>query len=335
VQYKIAIIGSGYMARKHGDVLQSLPNVALHVICSTERSRENGQAHKEQYGFTYLTTDYQSVLSDSQVDVVFICSPDDTHPGYVVSALEAGKHVFCEKPLARTGEAFESIKQALNASGKILQVGMNCRFREQYSIPRARIASDEFGQLRYLRGTYIYNAVLAVHERQKPWSLSYPPGTFPFMHGGGIHCLDLLRWIGGSVNSVFARAKGFELAREWQADTFSISMEFATGAIGELLVAGAAFRPNEFSLEMWLERGSIVGTEIYRRAGDVLNPSSEKMLVEQKTIDLALQFQDMVRAIESAQQPLNSFTEAFRNFKLLTAIEQSVNESRAVDLTGG
>ena len=333
MKYNIAMIGTGYMARKHCDVLASHPNASLEVIYSTERSKSVAEEFKELYGFKHSATDYTAVLSASKIDIIFICSPDYTHPEYVIPALQAGKHVFCEKPLGRTSEHFQMIREQLEASGKVLQVGMNCRFREQYSIPQKRIAAGEFGQLRFLRGTYIYNAVSAMRNREKAWALEYPDGVFPFMHGGGIHCLDLLQWIGGNVVSVFARATGFELAAELKRDTFSISLAFSNGALGELLVSASAFRPNDFNLEMWLEGGSIVATTVFHREGDAVAPVKEQIIVEQKIIDLGLQFQDMLQAIESGQEPLNSFNQAYANFKALAAVDRSISEGRLIEVT--
>jgi predicted dehydrogenase len=333
VRCNIAVIGTGYMARKHCDVLSSHRDASLRVVCSTERSRAVAEKFREQYGFIRSTTDYGTVLSDEDVDLVFICSPDYTHTDYVVPALRAGKHVFCEKPLARAEADFRRILEQLDASGSVLQVGMNCRFREQYSIPKRRVEAGEFGRLRFLRGTYIYNAVSGVRGGEKAWALEYPPDVFPFMHGGGIHCLDLLRWIGGGVKSVYARARGFELAGDLKADTFLISMEFDGGAIGELLVSGSAFRPNDFSLELWLDGGSIVGTSVFRRDGDRVAPAREEIVVRQEVIDLGLQYADFLRAIESGAPPLNSFQEAYENFRVLRAVERSAREGGPVEMS--
>ena len=324
------------MARKQCDMLASQDNAELRAVCSTEqRSQTIAETFKTKYGVTYTTTQFATILADADVDVVFLCTPDQTHSDYIVAALQAGKHVFCEKPVGRTIEEFQLVRDQLEASDRVLQVGMNCRFREQYYIAQERIGSGEFGGVRFLRGTYIYHAVTAVRNGEKAWALDCPPGVFTFVHGGIIHCLDLMRWIGGEVASVFARATNFELAEQWKADTFSISLAFANGAIGELLASGAAFRPNDLSLEVWLERGSIIGTNIYHRDGDTLRATSETLTIEQKATDLALQFQDMVRAIELGKEPLNSFNEAYGNFKVLTAIEKSFTDRRVIPLTLG
>jgi len=127
MKYNVAVIGTGYMARKHCDALADHPNARLMTICSTEKSLGIGQEFKSRYRFSKCTTDYLSVLSDSNVDIVFVCSPDNCHTEQVSGALEAGKYVFCEKPLARTKEDFQRIRAQLESSDGILQVGMNCR----------------------------------------------------------------------------------------------------------------------------------------------------------------------------------------------------------------
>ena len=331
--YNLAVIGTGYMARKHCEALAVHPDAVLGTICSTARSHAAAADLKTLYGFATTTTDYSSVLADPNIEVVFICSPDNLHTEQVCGALRAGKHVFCEKPLARTTDDFHEIARALDKSDRILQVGMNCRFREQYSRARDLVLAGELGSLKFLRGTYIVNVVSSVSKNEKPWWTDFPSGVFPFLHGGAIHCLDLLRWIGGEVDSVFARAAAAELGRELKADTFSISLKFSNGALGELLVAGSAFRPNDFSLEMWLNNGSILGNKVFRRQAATVAPEPEEIRVEQKIIDIGLQFSDMVRAIRTKTDPLNSFAEAENNFKLLRAIEESVQSGQAVKAT--
>ncbi len=332
MNFNVAVIGTGYMARKHCDALAAHQDARLMTICSSEKSLGKGEEFKSAYGFAKSTAVYSSVLADPEIDLVFICSPDNNHTEQVCDALAAGKHVFCEKPLARTQEDFERIWRQLELSDRVLQVGMNCRFREQYVIPKQMVSSGRLGTLRFLRGTYVVNVVTSVHNQEKAWWLDYPDGVFPFLHGGGIHCLDLLRWIGGPVESVFARSTGFELGSELAADTFSISLRFASGAISELLVSASAFRPNDFGLELWLSDGSILGTKVFRRQQDAVSGAPEEFTVEQKIIDVSLQFADMVRAIEARSQPLNSFAEAYENFKVLTAIHHSISSGQSIEV---
>jgi myo-inositol 2-dehydrogenase/D-chiro-inositol 1-dehydrogenase len=331
-KFGVAMVGTGYMARKHCSALVSHDRAELVTVCATARSRTTANLLKEEFGFAKCVSDFDDVLQDPKVDIVFVCSPDTRHSEQVSRALRAQKHVFCEKPLARTGTEFAEIHKELVISNRVLQVGMNCRFRENYAILKKKVDSGELGTLHYIRGTYIYNLVHSVRAHEKSWSLSYPPGIFPVLHGSGIHVLDLLRWIGGEVKTVYARAKAFELSDAYGADTFSISIEFSGGAMGEMLVSGSAFRPNDFSLEIWLSAGSIVGIDVFRREGDSLLADPERLVIEQEALDLELQYNDLVSAIENNHEPLNTFSEAYRNFKVIAAIEESIRSGQPVDV---
>ena len=214
----------------------------------------------QKYGFLRNTTDFDSVLEDTTIDIVIICSPDFIHATQTVKSLRAGKHVLCEKPLARTEKDFAMIKKQLGKSHKTLQIGMNCRFREQYYKPKEIIDKGELGKLGFLKSTYIVNTVDSVKKKEKPWWSDYPPDIFPFLHGGGIHCIDLLRWNGGKVKKVFAKSISFELKKELKSDTFSILLEFDNGVLADCCISASAFRPNSFEFDYWLSDGSIINT---------------------------------------------------------------------------
>lgn len=326
----VAVIGTGYMAKKHCQVIHTLPELRLEQLCSTDRSRNIANEWETAYRFRTVTTSYKAVLEDPRVDIVLICSPDADHPAMTVEALRAGKHVLCEKPLARDKSEFELIGKVLAKSKKVLQVGMNCRFREQFSIPKAWTLANELGKLRFLRGVYLYNSVDALRQGQKPWMRLKKGKMQPFLQGGAIHCLDLLRWIGGKITSVFARAQAFELKEIWTHDTFSVSIEFEKGQIGELLASASAFTPQDFHLELWYSHGSIQAHQVYRREGAHTSPHSVPLNVVQAKGDLLLEWEDLLSAIATGKSPLNSYEEARANFLVMQAIEESIATKRPV-----
>lgn len=327
--YGVAFLGTGYMAGKHAAALREDPRARLVAAAGSSPDSPRAREFVHTHGFERVGTGIDELLADDDVEVVFVCSPDATHADYVDASLSAGKHVLCEKPLALTDDDFARIQRRVADTGKVLQVGMNCRFRSQYVNVKQR-ADGEFGALRFLRGTYVINSIEPLKTRQKPWQLEFPDGYLPFLYGGGLHCLDLMRWIGGPISSAFARGRGFELADEWELDTFSASLQFENGAIGEFTASASAFRPPDFGLEAWLERGSIVAGRGYRRAGDGVDPSFEELAVAQPRIDVALQFDDMLEAIETGRAPLNSAAEAHDNFRVLAAIDRSLRQGGPV-----
>jgi predicted dehydrogenase len=331
MKYGVAFAGTGFMAAKHAAALADDPRAGPIAALGSSPASERARAFADTHGFDRVADDFDQLAYDDAVQIIFVCTPDALHADYVTRALDAGKHVFCEKPLARTEDEFARIEESVTKSGKVLQVGMNCRFRSQYVNVKER-TDGRLGELRFLRGTYVVNSVAPVRTAQKPWHLQFPAGYLPFLYGGGVHCLDLLRWIGGPVTSVFARGRAFELASEWELDTFSASLEFASGAIGEFTCSASAFRPPDFALEAWMDGGAVVSGHEYRRSGDGVDPDGEALAVSQPRIDVALQFDDMVEAIESGRPPMNSATEAHQNFRVLAAIDRSARTGAPVEV---
>jgi UDP-N-acetylglucosamine 3-dehydrogenase len=319
---KVAVIGTGAMARKHARILANHPLAELIVICSTPRSAVKAKEFQSEYGFQRTVSSYQGVLQADDVDAVVICSPDATHSDFVIQALEVEKHVLCEKPLAISSEEFEAINRALSSTPATLQVGMNCRYRAPYCRPRE--LAQEMGPLRFLRGTYLLNKLATVKGGRKPWWLETAQESYFFLHANGVHILDLMRWFAGPVKNVFARAACLELEENFRADTFSVSLEFSSGALGELLMSLAAFQPREIELQAWYEQGTIRGDRLYRRSGDQILPKVEEVDISQPLLDLHLQFDDFVDAVTQQREPMNSFHEARANFELIRAVERSL-----------
>jgi myo-inositol 2-dehydrogenase/D-chiro-inositol 1-dehydrogenase len=325
--YNICMVGSGYMARKHSDLLKSEPRAKLKTLVSSGSSK-NSESFKSEYDFENVYGDLGEALGREEIDIVYIISPNSLHQKQVSISLESGRHVFCEKPLCYTGREFKLIETSLSKSGKVLQVGMNCRYREQFSIPKQMIVDGALGDIRYVKGTYIFNLIDAIKD--KPWWLDFPNGIFPFLHSGAIHSLDLIRWFGGSAQRVSAAGSGFELKNEWVKDNFASVIEFDNGIIGEFIGSATANRPPDFSIEIWGSKGSIINcNHLYYEAGKLV---SKQIEVKQEKIDLLMQFDDLIDSIENNKHPMNSFSEAYENYELITAIENSVKQNKTINL---
>ena len=330
MKYKVAIIGTGYMAKKHCEMLYNHNDVILDTIVSTKKSQRISKQFIQKYGFLRNTTDFDSVLEDTTIDIVIICSPDFIHATQTVKSLRAGKHVLCEKPLARTEKDFAMIKKQLGKSHKTLQIGMNCRFREQYSKPKKIIDNKKLGELKFLHANYTINVVKSIKQHEKKWWLTAPKNIFPFLHGGGIHCIDLLRWNGGKIKKVFAKSTSLQLKKELKSDTFSVLIEFKNGVLGNCFISASTFQPNAFQLNYSLTNGSIINnTKIFKKKNN--QPAfSHDIKIEQRKIDLRLQFDNMLQSIKSNIAPINSFKESYENFQVISAIENSVKKGTVI-----
>ncbi|HMF74237.1 MAG TPA: bi-domain-containing oxidoreductase [Bryobacteraceae bacterium] len=135
----VALIGAGNLARwAHLPQLQKHADVSLRAIQSNSGVR--GKSYATRFGAAYCTTDYQQVLQDPEVDVIFITSRNQHHAAQTLAALRAGKHVFVEKPMALTEAECRDLVHASDESGCHVSVGFNRRFAPFYEPLKAKLA---------------------------------------------------------------------------------------------------------------------------------------------------------------------------------------------------
>ena len=127
---KWGIIGIGWFGEYHGDALAGLPNVEIYSLCTRNKDRLAEVGKK--FGVTRLYTDYNEMLADPELDAVSVTTMWDQHTGPTLAAIEAGKHVFLEKPMASTVADCRAIVEAANASAKNFMVGHIVRFNPRY-----------------------------------------------------------------------------------------------------------------------------------------------------------------------------------------------------------
>jgi len=130
-QLNIALVGAGNLARwAHLPNLRKIPNAQLHAVYSASGAR--GKSYAKRFGANYCCSDYNEILRDPAVDVVLILSRNQYHASQAIAALEAGKHVFLEKPMALSEQECRDVVNAVKNSGKQLTVGFNRRFAPMY-----------------------------------------------------------------------------------------------------------------------------------------------------------------------------------------------------------
>ena len=189
---RIGIIGCGHIAnRKHMPALKALPNVEIAAFCDI--IEERAQKAKREYGIpgsrTY--TDYKKLLSDKSIDVVHICTPNRSHSFITVDALEAGKHVMCEKPMAINSAEAKKMIDAAKKTGKKLTIGYQSRQRADSQYLKQEAENGTFGDIYYAKAT-------AIRRRGVPtrgvFLDEYEQGGGPLIDIG-THALDLTLWV--------------------------------------------------------------------------------------------------------------------------------------------
>ncbi len=150
---KIGIIGTGNIARSHISSYLKNPNVELYAFCDIHEGRLY-DAGKE-FGIERLYTDLDEMLALPELDAVSVTTWNSEHAPCAIKALNAGKHVLCEKPMATTVEDAIAMKEAAERNGKLLMIGFVRRFGNDMRLVRDFIDEDYLGEIYYTKATYI------------------------------------------------------------------------------------------------------------------------------------------------------------------------------------
>ena len=226
-EHRVALVGAGRIARLHAE------NAARHVprlrlVAVADPAPGLAPALAAPYGADALD-DWRGLLDRGNVDALLLCSPSRLHPEQIVSAAEAGKHVFCEKPIAADVAAADQAVAAAEAAGIVLQVGYNRRFDRSFAALREAVASGRVGRPVLVRVT--------ARDPEPPVRayLEQTPGLFVDTTS---HDLDLVRFVtGAEIVEVGARAASLvsDDARELGlADTAATTVVLDTGALGAI-----------------------------------------------------------------------------------------------------
>ncbi len=127
--YRVAVVGIGYIGVEHVKAISANPRTTLRVMVGTDASWGRLETLKTEYVAEYISPDYRAVLQDEKVDVGYLCTPNRLHADQAVAALEAGKHVFCEKPMATKLEDCRRMVATVDRTGCQLMVGHGARFQ--------------------------------------------------------------------------------------------------------------------------------------------------------------------------------------------------------------
>ena len=188
---KVGIIGCGGIANgKHMPSLKKVAECEMVAFCDIIVSRAEEAAKKYGTPDAKVYEDYKELLKDETIDVVHVCTPNRSHSFITVDALEAGKHVMCEKPMAINSAEAKKMLDAAERTGKKLTIGYQSRFRDDSAYLKAAADAGDLGEIYYAKAT-------ALRRRAVPtWGVflnEYEQGGGPLIDIG-THALDLTLW---------------------------------------------------------------------------------------------------------------------------------------------
>lgn len=199
---KIGIIGVGGISNEHIKAYQCNPEVELYAFCDIDPVRLNMMG--EKYGVERLFTDVNEMVALPELDAVSVTTWNSAHAPCTIAALNAGKHVLCEKPMSVKVEDAEAMKEAAEKAGKLLMLGFVCRHEQGTKILKKYIDNGRFGNVYFAKAVFLRRD-------------GNPGGWFAdkARSGGGpiidlgVHFIDLIRYLAGNPKPVSVYAKTF------------------------------------------------------------------------------------------------------------------------------
>jgi predicted dehydrogenase len=226
-KFKIGVIGVGFIGPAH---MEAIRRQGHEVVALAESDQETAEKAAERLMVSKAYGDYHDLLADPEIDIVHVASPNYLHFEHSKNALEAGKHVICEKPLAMTAEESEKLVELAEETNLVNAVNFNLRYYPLIQDAKARLEDGELGDRIYIiQGSYLQDWLLL----ETDWNWRLEPelgGDLRAIADIGSHWMDLVTFITGKkITSVFADFATFIPVRKKpkkKIDTFGSKMQF-------------------------------------------------------------------------------------------------------------
>lgn len=243
----VGIIGTGFGVRVQLPLWQHTPGARVTAVCSHDAGR--AQQVADRFGLSHAATDYAELAELSDVDLVSVVTSPDLHYSGAMAAIEAGKHVLCEKPFALDEAQAREMWEAAKAKGVAHMVNFEFRTTPARVRMREMIQDGFLGSLNHVHTTSFGNFVHWTEGRTASWWYGAKTGG-GWLGASGSHTLDAMRWLFGEIVAVNATLETF--AKEHKPidqpdhivadadDTFFLTLRFENGALGAFLSSAAA-----------------------------------------------------------------------------------------------
>jgi predicted dehydrogenase len=351
VPLKIGVIGAGSISDLHLQSYRKLEDAELLAVCDLNEARAQGKADK--YDIPCVYADYRDLLANPDVDAVSICTWNDSHAEIGIAALRAGKHVLVEKPLCRTVEEAERLRQAVDESGRTLQVGFVRRYDANAQLVKRFIDGGELGEIYYAKASCLRR-------------LGNPGGWFADVgrSGGGplidigVHVIDLCWYLMGRPKPVsvsgntyrrlgnranvrnlsFYKAADYDASLNTVEDMANALIRFDNGAS---LYVDVSFtlhaKQDETTVRLYGDKGGVELEPalefITEKYDTILNATPQ---IDYKTFNAAEAFQreiaHFVKCCRTGETPVSPVEDGLSLMRMLCAVYESAAAGREIRL---
>ena len=296
----VGIIGAGRIGKVHTTSICNLvKNGTIKTIADPFMNEETEQWAKGM-GVPNTTKDYKEILADPEIDAVLICSSTNTHSPISVEAIQAGKHVFCEKPIDHDIEKIKEVMEALKGSKIKYQVGFNRRFDHNFEAVRNAVAAGKIGEPHIIKVT---------SRDPEPPSAEYAAVSGGMFLDMTIHDFDMVRYLAGcDAEEVYVQSAVLvdpAIGEAGDVDTAVITLKMENGALAVIDNSRRAAYGYDQRAEVFGSKG-MVATSNDTESSAVL--STAEGVTGEKPLYFFLE-----RYMQSFAKEVNCFIEAIEN----------------------
>jgi len=331
---RVGLIGSGAIAQvSHLPALSRIPEARVTAICDRDVAKAKRVASR--YNVPRVTDTFEELVAMEEVDAVDICLPNHLHAPASIAALQAGKHVLCERPFSRGTKEAEQMVAAAREQGLVLMSGFNNRFREDTVVLKRFVEEGELGKIFHAKTGWLMQAATWSGEGWKKKKRYAGGGVLVDL---GIQVLDTALWVLGmpAVESVVASAHPLPVKDEMES-TASAYLRLATGTTLTLEVSWGLLMDRDFAyLNLFGEGGAALlnPLRLHKEMHDSLvnvtpNLASPKNAYKQS---YELEIRHFLKCVRTGERPDAPGEDALSLLRILEAIYQSALESREVRL---
>ncbi|TWE01882.1 putative dehydrogenase [Neobacillus bataviensis] len=249
---RIGMVGYKFMGKAHSHAYRDLPlffpntvHPEMKVICG--RDPEGVATAAKQFGWEEYTTDWKILLDRDDIDLIDINAPSDVHKEITIAAAQAGKHVFCEKPLALTLEDSREMLQVVEAAGVKHMVGFNYRFAPAVMLAKKLIDEGNLGEIYHFRAHFLQDWLVDPNF-PLAWRLQKDVAGSGSHGDLGAHLIDLAHYLIGDMTEVIGMSETFIKERPIPTQMTGLSAKGSdSGEKGEVTVDDATLFLTRFA----------------------------------------------------------------------------------------
>ena len=322
---RVGVVGYGTIGQIHCKALQNVPGCELTVVADVNA----GARSRAQKDFDVdIVSDVEEMLQTTDVDLVDICVPTYLHEQVIVKAMEANKHIFCEKPLARSLEEGRRLVDLSTAYPQKIGIGHVVRFTPAYMGIRQSVEGGEVGQAGVVR-TFRGGSQFPVGWQDWFANVDLSGGVILDL---AIHDLDFCRWLFGDVKRVYAKtSRGRTTSHLEHA---MIVLRFKSGVIAHVEASWANFHGEFYTTMEVAGKNGLISYDS-RKTNPIITRAVPEQNVQVGAVaadPYVLELQDMVQAILEDRAPLVSVEDAFGTLQVALAALESARTSQVVEL---